>query len=141
MTLLASCSVTRSYSLATLARPSYAYTCAVYQLQEMRYTLELQDPVGGVVQARREITGFVETARRGAARATEVITLGVAGGSRTRYDELTVAVYKEQYPQGNTSQATAGMLTVAGEVQERSKPTDAAKTDARNLIDACAPRF
>ena len=124
-----------------MAPLSDAYTCAVYQLQEMGYSLELEDPVGGLVQGRREITGFVETTRRGAARVTEVITIGIAGGNRTRFDELTISIYRRQYPQGNTIEATSGMLTTAGEAEERSSPTDQARGDARRLIEACAPRY
>jgi hypothetical protein len=139
--LVAACSPTRTYTRSTLAPLSDAYACAAFQLGELGYTVELEDRIGGLLQARREITGLVETARRGAARATQVITLGVAGGSATRYDELTISVHRRQYPQGNTIQATAGMLTLAGDEWDRSKPTDSARADARALIDACAPRF
>jgi hypothetical protein len=69
------------------------------------------------------------------------VTLGGAGGGRTRYDELTISVYRRRYPQANTLEATAGMLTIAGESEERTTPTDEARADARRVIDACAPRF
>jgi hypothetical protein len=141
LVLSAACSPARTYSRSTLAPLADAYACAAFQLGELGYSVELEDPVGGLLQARREITGIVETARRGAARATQLITLGVAGGGGTRFDELTISVHRRQYPQGNTIQATAGMLTVAGEVSERARPTDGARADARALIDACAPRF
>lgn len=139
--LTAGCGVTRTYSRNTLAPLSDLYTCAVFQLQEMGYTLGLQDPVSGIVRGRREITGFVETARRGAARAGQVITLGVAGGPGIRNDEITVAVYRKQYPQGNTIEATAGMVVVTGDAEERAKPTDEARADAVDLTQNCAPRF
>lgn len=109
-------------------------------MKELGYTLELDDPVGRVAQGRREITGFVERVRRGAARAGGAVTRGIAGGSRTRYDELTISVYRRRYPQPNTLEVTAGMLTVSGESEERTTPTDQANADARRLIDACAPR-
>lgn len=131
----------RTYARTTLAPLSDAYTCAAYQLEELGYTLELEDPVGGLVQGRRMITGLVETARKGAAKATEVITVGLAGGSRTRFDELTISVYRRHYPQGNTIEATAGMFTVVGDTQERTAPTDEAQADVRRLLEACAPRF
>ena len=69
-----------------------------------------------------------------------MITAGLAGGKRTRYDELTVWVYMRHYPQGNTIEVTAGMLTVTGDSQERSTPSDGARADARKLLNACAPR-
>jgi hypothetical protein len=139
--LLAGCGGSRTFTRTTLAPLSDAYSCAVYQLKDLGYTVELDDPVGGVAQGRREITGFVESARRGAARAARAVTLGVAGGNRTRFDELTISVYRRRYPGANTLEATAGMLTVAGESEERTTPTDQASGDARKLIDACAPRF
>jgi hypothetical protein len=135
------CTGTRTYARGTLAPLSDVYACAVHQLGQLGYELALQDSVGGLAQGRRQITGLVETARRGAARATRVITGGLAGGSRDRYDELTISVYRRRYPQGNTIEATAGMLVVAGETDEREEPTDQAIADARTLIDACAPRF
>lgn len=138
--LLGGCAATRTYARSTLAPLSDAYACGAYQLEELGYALELEDPVGGVLQARRQITGLVERARRGAARATEVITVGLAGGSRVRFDELTVTVYRRHYPQGNTIEVTAGMLTVTGEEQARTPPTDQARADARALLEYCAPR-
>jgi hypothetical protein len=72
---------------------------------------------------------------------TEVITAGLADGPRKRYDELTVFLYTRLYPNGNTLETTAGMLTIAeNEQQTRSSPTDAARADARSLADRCAPR-
>lgn len=140
--LAAGCGATRTYARGTLAPLSDVYTCAVHQLDQLGYTLALQDSVGGLLQGRRQITGFVETARRGAARATRVVTGGLAGGARDRYDELTVSVYRRRYPQGNTIEVTAGMLVVGGdEIGERDKPTDEATANARVLIDACAPRL
>lgn len=139
--LVAGCAGTRTFTRPTLAPLADAYSCGVNQLKELGYTLELNDSVGRVAQGRREITGFVETARRGAASVAGKVTLGVAGGSRTRFDELTISVYRRRYPQPNTLEATAGMLTVTGQSEERATPTDQAKSDARKLIDACAPRF
>ena len=139
--LVAGCGGSRTFARPTLAPLSDAYSCGVNQLKELGYSLELDDPVGRVAQGRREIRGFVERVRRGAAKAGGAVTLGVAGGSRTRYDELTISVYRRRYPQPNTLEATAGMLTVAGESEERTTPTDQATADARRLIDACAPRF
>lgn len=138
--LLGGCSGVRSYSRSTPTPLADAYACAVRQLKEMGYTLELEDSVGTLAQARREITGFVERARRGAATATRVITVGLAGGASRRYDELTVFVYRRQYPQGNTIEATAGMVTLDGDTRERGSPTDAAKRDARTLLTTCAAR-
>jgi hypothetical protein len=137
--LLAGCTGTRTYTRSTLAPLSDAYTCAAYQLQELGYALELQDPVGGLVQGRRQISGIVETVRRGAARATGVVTVGVAGGNRKRYDELTITVFRRHYPQGNTVEATAGMLILYGDNADRTKPTEEARSDAQKLLDACAP--
>ena len=137
----AGCGGTRTYMRGTLAPLSDVYTCAAYQLTELGYDLALQDSVGGLVQGRRQITGFVETARRGAARARRVVTGGLAGGPRDRYDELTISVYRRRYPQGNTIEATAGMLLVGGDTEEREEPTDEARADARQLLDNCAPRF
>ena len=117
-----------------------SYRCALDAMQRLGYSVELQDSVGLLVQGRREITGLVETARRGAAAATDLITVGLAGGKRTRYDELTVFVYTRPYPQGNTVEATAGMLTITEQTLERTSPTDLAKREARALLTACAPR-
>ena len=139
--LLAGCGGSRTYARATLAPLSDAYSCALNELRELKYSVELEDPVGGVAQGRREITGFVEAARGAAARAARAVTLGVAGGSRTRYDEITISVYRRRYPGANTLEVTAGMLTISGEKEERTTPTDEARGDARRLIDACAPRF
>lgn len=119
---------------------SHSYLCAVDAMERLGYTVELQDSVGLLVQGRREITGLVETARRGAAAATDLITVGLAGGKRTRYDELTVFVYTRPYPQGNTVETTAGMLVITEETLERTSPTDLAKREARALLTACAPR-
>jgi hypothetical protein len=138
--LLAACGGVRSYTRPTVGPLPDAYACAVRKLQEMGYTLTLQDSVGGLVQGRREITGIVEAARRGAAKATEVVTVGLAGGSRKRYDELTIFVYLRQYPQGNTVESTAGLLTVSGQTEDRGAPTDDAKRDAKRLLSACALR-
>jgi len=138
--LLASCSSLRSYSRGTLAPLADAYACAARELRGMGYDVELADSVGGLLQGRREITGLTESARRGAAAATEVLTAGLAGGKRTRYDQLTVFVYMRHYPQGNTIEVTAGMLTAAEEAEEeQSAPTDDAKRDARQLLNTCAP--
>lgn len=141
MSLLAACSGVRTYARTTLAPLSDAYTCAAGQLKELGYTLDLDDPVGGLAQGRRRITGLVESARKGAAKATEVITVGLAGGSRTRFDEVTISVYRRHYPQGNTIEATAGMLTISGETGQRTAPTDEARADVRTLLEACAPRY
>lgn len=138
--VLAGCSGVRSYTRTTPVPLSASYGCAVRALEQLGYVVELQDSVGMLVQGRREITGIVETARRGAAAATDLITVGLAGGKRTRFDELTIFVYTRPYPTGNTVEATAGMLTVAAETLERTSPTDAARRDARALLMACAPR-
>lgn len=103
----------------------------------MGYSLALVDSVGGLIQGQREITGIRESARRGAAAAAEVITAGLAGGKQTRYDEITVFVFMRHYPQGNTIEATAGLLTVSEGDRVQSKPTDEARTDARELVLAC----
>ena len=79
---LAGCTGVRSYSRATPSPNPDAFACAAKQLKEMGYKLELEDSVGGLVQGRREVTGIMETARKGAALATEVLTVGLAGGSR-----------------------------------------------------------
>ncbi len=138
--LFAACGGVRSYTRSTIAPLPDAYSCARRSLDYLGYTLTLQDSLGGLIQGRREITGIVETARRGAAKATELVTVGLAGGSRKRYDELTVFVYMRVYPQGNTVESTAGLLTVSGQTEERGAPTDAAKLDARRLLATCAQR-
>jgi hypothetical protein len=140
LALLAGCAGVRSYSRPTSTPLTTTYACAARQLRDLGYSVEIADSIGGLAQARREITGLVETARRGAAVATKVITAGLAGGGRTRYDELTVFIYNRGYPQGNTLEVTAGMLTVAGDQEERSSPTDDAKRDAKKLLAACAGR-
>src|SRR5690606_36435780 len=98
------------------------------------------DSVGGALQGRREITGIREAARGAAAAATELITIGLAGGKRTRYDELTVWVYTRLYPLGNIVEATAGLLVVGDDARTLGNPSDAARTDARRLADRCSPR-
>ena len=138
--LLAACGGVRSYSRTTISPLPDAYTCATRVLDALDYTLVLQDSLGGLVQGRREITGIVESARRGAAKATELVTVGLAGGSRKRYDELTVFVYGRVYPQGNTIESTAGLLTVSGRTEDRGAPTEDAKRDARRLLITCAVR-
>lgn len=138
--LLAACGGVRSYTRSTIAPLPDAYNCATRALEYMGYKLAIQDSLGGLVQGRREITGIVETARRGAAKATELVTVGLAGGSRKRYDELTVFVYLRVYPQGNTVESTAGLLTISGQTEQRGAPTDAAKYDARRLLATCALR-
>ncbi|HEX6927132.1 MAG TPA: hypothetical protein VF167_17035 [Longimicrobiaceae bacterium] len=140
LALVAACSGIRSYTRSTPMPLDHAYACAVDVMKRLGYTVELQDSVGLLVQGRREITGLVETARRSAAAATDLITVGLAGGKRTRYDELTVFVYTRPYPQGNTIEATAGMLSVGEGTLERASPTDLAKREARALLTACAPR-
>ncbi len=138
--LLSGCTGVRSYTRSTPSPLGEAYDCAVDVLQRLDYKVELQDSVGMLVQGRREITGLVETARRGAAAATDLITVGLAGGKRTRFDELTVFIYTRPYPQGNTIEATAGMLVVGEETLERTSPTDLAKREARAILTTCAPR-
>ncbi len=138
--LVAGCTGIRSFTRTTPMPLSHSYHCAVDVMQRLGYTVELQDSVGQLVQGRREITGLVETARRGAAAATDLITVGLAGGRRTRYDELTVFIYTRPYPQGNTVEATAGMLVLGEETLERTSPTDLSKREARALLTACAPR-
>jgi hypothetical protein len=135
---LAGCGGFRTYTRATLAPLGDAFACAATQLERMGYLVELRDSVGGVVQAQREITGLTETARRGAAAATEVITIGLAGGKRTRFDQLTVLVYNRPFPEGNAIDVTAGLLTVADDTYEQSPPTSAARRDARRLAAACS---
>ena len=138
--LFAGCAGVRSFTRTTPMPLSHSYHCSVDVLERLGYTVELQDSVGMLVQGRREITGLVESARRGAAAATDLITVGLAGGRRTRYDELTVFIYTRPYPQGNTVEATAGMLVLGEETLERTSPTDLAKREARALLTACAPR-
>ena len=140
LALLAGCSGLRSYSRTIPVPLADAYACAARQLTAMGYELELQDSIGGLTQGRRKITGLVERARAGAAVGVELLTVGLAGGGRTRFDELTVFVYTRPYPQGNTIEVTAGMYTSAGDEAERSSPTDEAKADAKTVLAACAPR-
>jgi hypothetical protein len=135
---LVGCGGFTTYTRATLAPLGDAFSCAAYQLERMGYTLELSDSVGGVVQARREITGLTETARRGAAVATEVLTVGLAGGKRTRFDQLTVLVYSRSFPESNAIDVTAGMLTIADGAYEQGPPTTDARRDARRLASSCA---
>lgn len=132
------CSGPVSYTRPTLAPLPDAFACSQNQLRDLGYETELVDSVGGLLQGHREITGIREAARRGASAATEVITVGLAGGKLTRFDELTVFVYKRQYPHGNTVEVTAGMLTVTDEAREQGSPTDAAKRDAKTVLSRCA---
>jgi len=139
--LLASCTPPRSYLRATPYPLPDAFACARIQLEELEYEIVLADSVGGLLQGQREITGIREAARRGAAAATEVVTVGLAGGKRTRYDELTISVYVRLFPQGNTLEATAGLMILDDdETRTRTRPTDAARLDARTVADRCAPR-
>jgi hypothetical protein len=118
-----------------------AFECALEQLHTLEYDIVLADTIGGLLQGRRELTGIREAARRGAAAATELITAGLAGGKRVRYDELTVFVYTRLYPQGNTLEATAGLLSVTNnQARTRGSPSDEARADARTIADRCAPR-
>jgi hypothetical protein len=135
---LAGCAGPRSYSRGTLSPLRDAFACAQDQLRELGYRVSLVDSIGGLLQGHREITGLRETARRGAAAATEVITAGLTEGPLDRFDELTVFVFTRHYPQGNTVEVTAGLLTVSEETREQGAPTDAAKRDARTLLDVCA---
>lgn len=135
--LLSSCAGLRSYVRGTDAPLPEAFRCAEAQLRELDYTVVLRDSIGGLLQGHREITGIRETARRGASAATGVITGGIAGGTIKRYDELTLFFYIRQYPYGNTVEATAGLLTVSEETRERDAPTDAAREDARQLLNRC----
>lgn len=119
-----------------------AFECALTQLRALEYDIVLADTIGGLLQGRRELTGIREAARRGAAAATELITAGLAGGKRVRYDELTVFVYTRLYPQGNTLEATAGLLSVTdNQARTRGSPSDEARADARTIADRCAPRM
>lgn len=140
MVFVVACAAPRTYTRAVPFPLASTFDCALAQMQAMEYEIVLADTVGGLLQGRREITGIRETARRGAAAATEILTVGLAGGKRVRYDELTVFVYTRLYPQGNTLEATAGMLTVGEEDRTRTSPSDAARSDARTLADGCAPR-
>lgn len=138
--LLGACSAPRSYTRPTPLPLASAFTCAHEKMAEMEYEIVLADTVGGLLQGRRQIRGIGETARRGAAAATELITAGLAGGRRTRYDELTVFVYTRPYPQGNTLETTAGMLIVGEDDRTRESPSDDARGNARALADRCSPR-
>jgi len=138
--LLGACSAPRSYTRSTPLPLAGAFSCALDQLHTLEYDIVLADTVGGLLQGRREITGIREAARRGAAAATEVITVGLAGGKRTRYDELTVFVFTRTFPQGNTLETTAGMLIVGDDDRSRSRPSDAARDEARVVADRCSPR-
>ena len=137
----AACSAPRSYTRATPLPLPDAFACALMQMEELEYEVVLADTVGGLLQGQRELTGITEAARRGAAAATELITAGLAGGKRVRYDELSVFVYTRLYPQGNTLEATAGLLTIEGDdARTRGRPSDEARGDARVIADRCAPR-
>ena len=140
LVLATACAAPRTYTRATPYPLRDAFACALTQMQTMEYEVVLADTVGGLLQGRREITGIREAARRGAAAATEVITVGLAPGPRTRYDELTVFVYTRLYPQGNTIEATAGQLVVGDEDRTRGSPSDGARGDARAIAERCAPR-
>lgn|SRR5690606_5535740 len=136
------CSAPRSYTRATPMPLPDAFECALTQLRALEYDIVLADTIGGLLQGRRELTGIREAARRGAAAATELITAGLAGGKRVRYDELTVFVYTRLYPQGNTLEATAGLLSVTdNQARTRGSPSDEARADARTIADRCAPRM
>jgi hypothetical protein len=132
------CGGFRTYTRATLAPLGNAFSCAASELERMDYVVELRDSVGGVVQAQREIKGLTESARRGAAAATEVITAGLAGGKRVRFDQITVLVYSRPFPDGNAIDVTAGMLTITDGEYEQSPPTSTARRDARRLAGACS---
>lgn len=135
---LAGCTGPRSFSRGTTSPLPDAFACAERQLRQMGYALALVDSVGGLLQGQREITGIREAARRGASAATEVITAGLAGGARERFDEITVTVFQRQYPQGNTIEVTAGLLTLTETSREQGAPTDDARRDARAVIARCA---
>jgi hypothetical protein len=137
LAVLAGCAGQRTFSGPVAAPLPDAFACAENQLVELEYALVLVDSIGGLLQGHRAITGIREAARRGASAATEIVTIGLAGGTLRRYDELTVFLYQRPYPQGNTIEATAGMLTITDQAPERRKPTDAARRDARQLIQAC----
>ncbi|CAN5795111.1 hypothetical protein BH23GEM6_BH23GEM6_02060 [soil metagenome] len=135
---LTACGGFRTYTRATLAPLGDTFVCATNHLESMGYVVELRDSIGGVVQAQREITGITETARRGAAAATEVLTIGLAGGKRRRFDQITVLVYNQSFPQANAIDVTAGLLTTADDVHEQSPPTREARQDARRLAISCS---
>ena len=137
---VAACAAPRTYTRATPFPLRDAFACALTQMQTFEYDVVLADTIGGLLQGRREITGIREAARRGAAAATEVITVGIAPGPRTRYDELTVFVYTRLYPQGNTIEATAGLLVVGDQDITRGSPSDGSRADARAIAERCAPR-
>ncbi|MDR0786263.1 MAG: hypothetical protein LBG44_00105 [Gemmatimonadota bacterium] len=137
--VLTACGAPNSYTRATPYPLRDAFGCALAQLQTLEYDVVLADTVGGLLQGRREITGIRETARRAGAAATEVITVGLAGGPRTRYDELTVFVYTRPYPEGNTLETTSGMLIVGDQDRTRGTPSDHVRGDARAIVDRCAP--
>lgn len=138
--LLGGCAAPRSYTRATPYPLWDAFACALEQMRSMEYEIVLADTVGGLLQGRREITGITEAARGAAAAATELITIGLAGGKRTRYDELTVFVYTRLYPLGNTLETRAGLLIVGEVDRTLGNPSDNARTDARTLADRCSPR-
>lgn len=138
--LLGACAAPRTYTRATPYPLGDAFACALEQMRTLEYDIVLADTIGGVLQGRREITGIREAARGAAAAATELITIGLAGGKRTRYDELTVYVYTRLYPLGNTLETTAGLLIVGDGDRTFGNPSDAARTDARSLADRCSPR-
>lgn len=141
LVLLSACAAPRSYTRPTPYPLGTAFACAIAQLQELEYEVVLADSLGGLLQGQREITGIREAARRGAAAATDLITVGLAGSKRIRYDELTVFVYSRQYPEGNTVETTAGLLTVEDdEARTRGRPSDSARDDARQIAERCAPK-
>jgi hypothetical protein len=140
LALLASCAAPHTYTRATPYPLGDAFTCALDQMRGMEYEIVLADTIGGLLQGRREITGIREAARGAAAAATELITIGLAGGKRTRYDELTVFVYTRLYPLGNTVETKAGLLIVGEDDRTLGNPSDAARADARRLADRCSPR-
>lgn len=140
LALLGACAAPRTYIRATPYPLADAFTCALEQMQSMEYQIVLADTVGGALQGRREITGIREAARGAAAAATELITIGLAGGKRTRYDELTVYVFTRLYPLGNTVETTAGLLIVGDDDRTLGNPSDAARADARRIADRCSPR-
>jgi hypothetical protein len=140
LVLLGACAAPHTYVRATPYPLGDAFACALEQMRGMEYEIVLADTIGGLLQGRREITGIREAARGAAAAATELITIGLAGGKRTRYDELTVFVYTRLYPLGNTLETKAGLLIVGDEDRTLGNPSDAARTDARALADRCSPR-
>lgn len=138
--LLGACGAPGAYTRATAFPLAGAFACAQEQMTTMDYEIVLADSVGRLLQGRREITGIRESARRGAAAATELITVGLTAGPRTRYDQLTVLVYTRTYPLGNTVETTADMLIVGEADLSRDNPSDDARADARVLADRCSPR-